>query len=225
MHSNLLTCAVFILAGSSAAAQLIQPPTAEEGVIVVTGTRGGDRALSVDFEKVARGCAECKRILAKMGDLKSQYTIKKDQIARDRSAMAGSIAAHTSGSENRRGPKAPDGADFLNPNSLEPELSQSRRLVAKVPDHFRKDQNDLALVRSNVSGQIASYLAQLEPYVVEAAEAERLKRNASVVLKANRRAKKEKAVDVTQAVISRLNARQISITLPPSSLPEKIQKQ
>lgn len=214
MHFNALASAMLILSASGAVAQTTSPPTADEGVIVVTGKRGGERALSVDFEKVARECAECKRVLARMGKLTTRYKVKKDEIARDRDMTADSIASHTGRGGTRPRVKVPDGADFLKPSMSSPGQSQSGRFTAQAEEYYRKDYAELASVRQDVSGQVAAFLAQLEPYVVGAAESERLKRGASVVLKANRWAKKEKAADVTQAVIERLNAMEITITLP-----------
>lgn len=219
MHQKLLGF-VLIITSTAAVGQSPLPPSNEDDPIIVTGTRSGNLMLSVDFEKVAIECNECKRVLSRMQRLQSSHAKKKGEIERDSMTMNGATVDHTRTSGDRRGPKIPDGADFLDPYASIPEQKQSRRLASKIPDHLRKDQAELGVIRSAVNRQVASFLVQLEPYVVAASEAERIKRKASAVIRADRRAKRVKAVDITRVVISRLNAMQFSITLPETSLPD-----
>lgn len=205
-----------LLSGGSAWAQPSPIPSPDNEPIIVTGTRSNGEILTVDFGRVARQCDECRRTLALIEKLAQPYQVKRGEIRRDRETMVSSIAEHTRGSGIRRTVKIPDGAEFLDPMAGPDQANQdqAKRFIAKIPDHQRKDQNELAMMRRDVSGLVAAYLAQLEPIVIEAAESERKLRGASAVARYQRRASKPVGLDITGHVIRRLNARVFTIELP-----------
>lgn len=201
-------------AGSAASAQRA-PPAAPEESLIVTGRRDGGRLLSVDFQRVARSCAECKRVLGEIEKRSAPYQVKKRQVTRDRNVMVESIGIHTRGGERRLPAGAiPAGAGFLDPFAGQPQNSRAARLMAGIPDHLRKDMAELGAIRADTNALVAAFLAQLEPEVVKAAEEERVKRGASGVIRLKRRASRPRAVDVTDAIIRRVDARQLTFTLP-----------
>ena len=169
-------------------------PPAEE--VVVTGKRDGGKVLTLSFEKVARTCDECKRTLARIEEMATPYSVKRRQVDRDHDAMVDNIDAHT-----KRGP------------ALATE-GQKKRLMERIPDHQRKDEAELLVMRRDVTAIVGAYLAQLEPIVIAAAEAERLERGASAVTKRDPAAHNENRPDITAAVVRRLNAQNFTIELP-----------
>ena len=179
-----------LAAGSAAFAQPTTRPLDEEP-IVVTGRRDGGRVISVDFQRVARQCAECRRVLAEIEKLGAPYQIRKRQIGRDILTMEESIQIHTRGNER-----------------------QAKRFEERMPEHFRKDWIDLYVMRRDVSRLVAAFLAQLEPHVVAAAEEERRAQGASAVVRMTRRAGAKRPLEVTDAIIRRVDARDLKIVLP-----------
>ena len=210
-----------LAAGSAAFAQPAPSPSNEQPIIV-TGRRDGGRLLSVDFQRVARQCAECRRVLAEIGKRSAPYKVKKGQLSRDQEATFdpnnGSIAQHVRGQQDRIGNPViiPDGAGFLNPFAGAPQQTRAGRLSSQARQSFQKDQVELATIRGDTSKLVAHFLAQLEPHVIKAAEEERVQRKASAVIKLERRATQARAVEVTDAIIRRIDAQQITFTLPPA---------
>ena len=206
-----------LAAGSAAFGQPAAPPPNDEP-IVVTGQRDGGRLLAVDFQRVARECAQCKRVLAEIGKRSTPYKVKKGQIARDRESTFGAIKGQLEGHIDRPNPaKVPDGAGFLDPYASSPSTTKkSGRLVGQMQEYSRKDQVDLATIRGDTNALVANFLVQLEPHVIKAAEEERVQRKASAVVKLERRATQARAVEVTDAIIRRIDAKQIKFTLPPA---------
>ncbi len=222
---RLLTFLAALALGSEAVAQPA-PPVPQAGAeetIVVTGRRDGGLLLSVDFQRVARQCAECKRVLGEIAKLSAPYQVKKREIIRDRNTMVESIQAHTRGGGRRLPAGAiPDGADFLDPFAGQPQNSQAARLMARIPDHLRKDQAELGAMRADVNALVAAFLAQLEPEILKAAEDERVERGASGVIRLKRRASRPRAVDVTDAIIRRIDGRRLTIVLPQAEAPATV---
>ena len=212
---RLSTLLAALVAGSAATAQPA-PPVPQAGAeetIVVTGRRDGGLLLSVDFQRVARQCAECRRVLARIEKLATPYQVKKRQIARDRTTMIESVQIHAhGGAPGAEG--SPAGDARSNTPAGRTQAGRAARLMDRVPEHFRKDETELRTMRRDVSGLVAAFVAQLEPHVVAAAEEERRARGASAVVRMTRRATANRPQEVTDAVIRRLNGRQITITLP-----------
>ena len=87
--------------------------------------------------------------------------------------------------------------------------------MERIPDHQRKDEAELLVMRRDVTAIVGAYLAQLEPIVIAAAEAERLERGASAVTKRDPAAHNENRPVITAAaVVRRLNAQHFKIELP-----------
>ena len=208
---------------SSSASALAQPavPTLEPDPIVVVGIRDGTSVGMVDYDKVWRRCAECKRALAKLTALSKPYHVKKGQIGRDGAAYE---EAATKGLRKDKGEKPvimteTNSKSFGSIDSRAREL-QAGRLVALIPDSQRKDLEELQTIRFDMTKLTASFLAQLEPHARAAAEEERVARSLAAIFDRNGKppAAKVREVEVTDAVIRRLDSKTFTIVLrdPPA---------
>ena len=203
---------------------LAQPSKlADDEPIVVKGLADGARVVEVDFDKVWKGCAECKRALAKLDKLAQNY---RDEMTVAREFSAGpkcnnaspssvvtfsSSSADSVGGNPRRAHSIADGLCAAR------AADQSRRTFEAVAEKYVVPEQD------KLMGHLRSFLDQLAPHLRDATEAERLAHNASAGLTDARRtklsAKNLKRIDVTQAVIRRLDATAFTIDLPDPAPP------
>lgn len=204
-----IAVAAFFAMPAAAQGQSEQPPASESDTIVVTGRRDGGKLLAVDFQRVARLCAECRRMVAEIERAAAPYHTKKREIARDRGMMYGSITSHSRSSGS-------SGAFIQAPRTVEQIAAdqQADRLKDRIPDVLKKDVAELGVLRREVGALTRDFLSQLAPYVVRAAEAERVERRASAVIKLERRASRPRATDVTDAIIRRVDAMNPVLRLP-----------
>ena len=197
------------LAGSSASA-FAQPavPTIDPDPIVVIGIRDGSTVGMVDYDKVWRRCAECKRALAKLAALSKPFHVKKGQIARDSKSYKVSVAEHT-----RRAPPVDITKGEASGNV---DAIHAGNFLRQLPDHQRKDVAELSTIRFDMTKLSASFLAQLEPHARAAAEEERAARSLAAIFDRNGKppAAKVREVEVTDAVIRRLDSKTFTIVLP-----------
>ena len=192
---------------------------ADDDVIVVTGIANGARVVEVDFEKVWKNCAECKRALAKLDKLARNY--------RDELETATQLATSGEKCGNAR------------PSPLVTFQRSSAELVGEPARTVKSIANELCAARAEVRAQrifeavaqkyvapeqgkllvyMRSFLEQLAPHLREATEAERVANGASAGLTDTKRtrlsARNVKRIDVTSAVIRRLDAKDFKIVLP-----------
>ena len=197
------------LAGSSASA-FAQPsvPTIDPDPIVVVGIRDGARVGMVDYDKVWRRCAECKRALAKLTALSKPFHVKKGEIARDANCFKRSVGQQT---RNAQPVDITKGQASLDVNAI-----HAGNLLRQLPDHQRKDVGELQTMRFDMTKLVASFLAQLEPHARAAAEEERAARSLAAIFDRNGKppAAKVREVEVTDAVIRRLDSKTFTIVLP-----------
>lgn len=195
------------------------PRPAADDAIVVTGIANGARVVAVDFDKVWRNCAECKRALAKLDKLAQNY---RDEL-NTTSAFAGGGANCNNANPSslvtfQRSSAEPVGERPRTANSIPDSLCAARR------DERSKQTFEAMAVKYVVPEQakllahMRSFLDQLAPHLREATEAERIVHGASAGLTDTRRtrlsARNVKRIDVTQAVIRRLDAKDFTIVLP-----------
>jgi hypothetical protein len=212
---------MFLAAAAASPAMAQRADPAEEKEIVITGVADGARVVEVDFDKVWKNCAECKRALAKLDKLARGY--------RDELEVAGQFASGTTTSHCRHA--TPSNIASFQRSSAEPVGGQPRtpqQLVdglcaARMADSSRRTRE--AMIERHVVPEQAQMLAymrsfidQIAPHLKEATEAERVIHKASVGLTDAKRtklgAKDLKRIDVTTAVIARLDAKDFTIVLP-----------
>ena len=107
--------------GTSALAQPV--PTLDPDPIVVTGLRDGSSVGMVDFDKVWRRCAECKRALDKLAALSKPYHVKKGEITRDAEAYVDSVTTHAR------------------------DARQAERFLERLPDIQRRETDEMVTLR------------------------------------------------------------------------------
>lgn len=216
--------ALTILLGLAAPAGAQSTALAEEE-IVVTGIPNGARVVEVDFDKVWKRCAECKRALAKLDRLAEGYRRERAvAYAMGSGGPAGGQSADTPASHV--GSWQRSSADAFEKYALGPGAFQttSQGLAqARRQDSARRTTQEMlnryaSPEMAMLQGHMRSFLDQLVPHVVRAAEAERLARGARASLigrkGARLAAKRVTRLDVTEAVIRRLDAQQFTIALP-----------
>lgn len=181
--------------------------------IVVVGIRNGDRVVDVNFDKVWRNCAECKRALAKLKALAETYQEESElaalmaggRHASDQAAMPSTIGTWQRSSANM-GPTTVAGL----------AAARSAETSRFVYEHLYKKH--VAPERAKMMNYMQSFLDQLTPHVVKAAEQERVERGARATLigrgRTKVKAKRLQRTDVTDAVIKRLDAKDFTIVLP-----------
>ena len=214
-----LLIALALAASSASALAQSAVPTIDPDPIVVVGIRDGSTVGMVDYDKVWRRCAECKRALAKLTALSKPYHVKRGEIRRD---AASSIAAASS--DLRQGESAKSMTQSSGGIEKRAREMRAGRLIERMPDHQKKDMEELGAIRFDMTKLIASFLAQLEPHARAAAEEERAARQLAAVFDRNgkRPAAKVREVELTDAVIRRLDAKTFTIVLPdPPTLAKK----
>lgn len=216
-----------LLAGLAHPAVAQQSKVPDDEPIVVRGLVDGARVVEVDFDKVWKGCAECKRALAKLDKLAQGY---RDELKTAGYFASGGSTAHCSnaspsGTTGFQRSSAGDVGDTQRRTTqtrvgglcADRMASASRRTFdAMAEQHVVPQQGKmLAYMRS--------FLDQLAPHVADATEAERVAHGAKAGLTDKKRtklaAKKLQRIDVTQAVIRRLDASNFKIILPDPSPP------
>ncbi len=203
-----------------------QPKPADERTIVVTGIANGARIVEVDFDKVWKNCAECKRALAKLDKLAQAY--------RDESIAAREFATFPANRCNNASPSP--STSFQRSSAEAVSSSKSTTLTSRADGMCAARSEDqskrtYAAVRQKYvipeQGKLAaamrSFLDQLAPHLREATEAERIANNASAGLTDAKRSRlsatRLKRIDVTQAVIRRLDSKAFTIDLPDPAPP------
>lgn len=195
-----------------ALAQNTSPRQDEE--IVVTGIADGAKVVEVNFERVWRRCAECKRALKKLDRLAWVYRFEMQTAAdmANTGSAGGSkgVAPSTIGSFQRSSandaPTTFDGLAAARGNDLSATIYREQLTKYVAPE------------RVNMMVHMRSFFDQLQPHVVAAAEQERLAHGAVVGLVGDQRKRFKAArlirTDVTDAVIRRLDAMPFTIVLP-----------
>lgn len=219
MRNLAVLLAVGIGIGGPALAQEARPTDEEE--IVVVGIRDGDRVVEVDFDKVWRNCAECKRALAKLDRLAAAY---RDEVEVAAHLSSGGGTAHCSrGTPNsvstfQRSSAEPTDMRRRTPQSIADGLCAARLADTSRRTHAAISEKYVAPERAKLLGHMRAFLDQLTPHVVTATEQERVARGAraSLVGKLNAKisARKLVRINVTDAVIKRLDAKDFTIVLP-----------
>lgn len=199
-----------------------QAPAEEE--IVVRGLADGARVVEVDFDKVWKSCAECKRALKKLDKLAQAYRDEREAAAYAAQrpgapketlpisgvgTFAASSAQNTADWQAQARRHAGDVKDQLDSERL---ADQGARLERELNERFvRPELIDLTRLTR-------SFLEQLAPHVQEATEAERVAHGANAGLTDRKRTKLEAKnltrIDVTAAVIRRLDAMDFTVQLP-----------
>lgn len=192
---------------------------ADDDVIVVTAIANGARVVEVDFDKVWKNCAECKRALAKLDKLAQNY--------RDELGTATQFA--TSGAKCGNARPSPlvtfqrssaevVGEPARTANSIANGLCAARAEVQAQRTFEAVAQKYVAPEQGKLLAYMRSFLDQLAPHLREATEAERVANGASAGLTDTKRtrlsARNVKRIDVTSAVIRRLDAIDFKIVLP-----------
>lgn len=207
---RLLTATLLLALAWPAAAQSSQPAEEE---IVVKGLRDGERVVEVDFDTVWRRCAECKRALTKLKALAETYR-EESEIA---ALMAGGghqseVGAAPSGIGTWQRSSANLGPTTVAGLAAARRAETSRALYQELHKKYVRPE------RMKMMNYMQSFLDQLTPHVVEATERERLERGAQASLIGKSRtkikAKRLVRIEVTNAVIKRLDAKAFTIVLP-----------
>lgn len=218
----LLGASIILGLSSPALTQSVSVPQtnpSEEKEIVVTGLADGARVVEVDFDKVWKNCAECKRALRKLDKLAQNY--------RDELTVAGLFAG--SGGHCGNAPPSPlmtfqrSSADVVGEPPRTVSSLAGGLCAARAEDRSKRTFE--AVARKNVAPEQArlhaymrSFIDQVALQVADATEAERVARGATAGLTDKKRtklaAKNLKRIDVTQAVIRRMDATDFKIVLP-----------
>lgn len=204
-----VVCLSLILAGPALAQG---PAVAGEEEIVVTGLRDGSKLVEVEFDKVWRNCAECKRALAKLDLLAKDFHDETETMKQM------SQSRH----QNDRSPPSTIGTFQRSSNDLTPTtvggLATARAMQRREVTSLELTRKYVAPERAKMMVHMRSFLDQLAPHVVAAAEEERKLRGAKASLIGKRNAKisakRVVRIDVTDAVIKRLDAKPFTIALP-----------
>lgn len=199
-------------------------PRTNDNAILVTGMANGARVVTVDFDKVWKTCAECKRALAKLDKLARNYRDEQNTAAILASPGATCGGARSSTVVTfQRSSAEPVGERARSPNSIADGLCAARAEDRSMRTYQSLSQKYVAPEQAKLLGYMRSFLDQLAPHVRDATEAERIVHGASVGLTDSRRtrlsAKNVKRIDVTKAVIQRLNAMEFTIALPDPPAP------
>ena len=205
-----------------ALAQSANPPasTAEDEPIVIRGLADGATVVAVDFDKVWKSCAECKRALNKLDKLSARFREERNFMRLAQSGPAGcpNVAASPAttfqrSSADRVGERGPTMA-----RDIAGELCAARAAESTQFTQQAIFERDVVPAQAQMLAHTRAFLDQLAPHVAAATEAERVARGASAGLTDRKRtklsAKNIKRIDVTDAVIRRLDAMDFTIALP-----------
>lgn len=184
----------------------------EDEAIVVKGLRNGSKVVELDFNKVWRRCVECKRALAKLDLLAESYREEKELAAlMAGGAHSGGVAASSSIGTWQRS------SANLGPTTVA-GLAAARRAESSRILYEHLYNKHVAPERGKMMNYMQSFLDQLTTHVAAATEEERKEHGAraSIIGKRNTKvnAKRLVRIDVTDAVITRLDAKDFTISLP-----------
>jgi hypothetical protein len=195
----------------------------DEEPVIITGVADGARVVTVDFDKVWKNCAECKRALKKLDKLAQAYRDERDAalLAVQRPPNATGVVPIGGVSDFQR-------SSAQDVGTMGYQLRTGRNVQDSVHGSVQASQADNYLAELdrryirpeliNVTALSQSFLDQLAPHLREATEAERIVHGASVGLTDAKRskvsAKDLTQIDVTDAVIKRLDSMDFTIDLP-----------
>lgn len=186
---------------------------AEEEEVIVVGIRDGATVVEVDFDKVWRRCVECKRALAKLDVLAKTY---RDELKLAGLMAGGGVAGGRSATPSTIGTWQRSSASDT-PTTAD-GLAAARRRQTSSNVYGELATKHVVPERLNIMIQMRSFLDQLTPHVVAATEQERVARGVRASLIGKRKtklsAKRLVRIDVTDAVIKRLDAKDFTIELP-----------
>ena len=186
---------------------------AEDEEIVVVGIPNGATVVEVDFDKVWRHCAECKRALSKLDLLAETYL---DEMKLAALMAGGGVAGGGSATPSTIGTWQRSSANDT-PTTVG-GLAAARRSEAFNHVYGELAKKHVVPERQKMMVHMRSFLDQLAPHVVTATEQEREARGARASLIGKRKtklsAKRLVRIDVTDAVIKRLDAKDFTIQLP-----------
>ncbi len=196
-----------------------RPKPSDDKAIVVTGIANGARVVEVDFDKVWKNCAECKRALAKLDKLAQAYR-DESTVAREFSTgrACGGATPSPLVTFQRSSAEEVGGAKPKTLKSLSDGLCAARSQDQSTRTYVALSEKYVVPEQGKLLGYMRSFLDQLAPHIREATEAERVANNASAGLTDAKRTKvsatRLKRIDVTAAVIGRLDAKDFTIVLP-----------
>lgn len=196
-----------------------------EKEIVVTGVADGARVVEVDFDKVWKNCAECKRALAKLEKLAKNYHAEVGTaltFANLRSPPSGGAKPISGliGFSRSSAQSVEDWQDQVRRDVGDVNSGvQGERIAEKKRAHYAEYERRWVIPEfRNQLSYMRSFLDQLAPHVNDATEAERIFHRASAGLTDTKRTKLSARnlhrIDVTDAVIARLDAKDFTIVLP-----------
>jgi hypothetical protein len=192
----------------------------KEQTITVTGVRDGATVLVIDFERVWRNCAECKRALNELDKRAEPYRAAKRELSREETAARQSvrqIARAPAPSHNASWRRSSEFDTYFKAGVLHAALQQHRFYEAVATHSEIARQRVTVPARSQAEVDIRVFLDQLVPLVEAAAEEERIERGAALVIEKKRKlpgSPKVERVDVTNAVIARLDSVPFTIRFP-----------
>lgn len=203
-------------------AQPANPPTgtAEDEPIVIRGLADGATVVAVDFDKVWKNCAECKRALKKLDKLAARYREERNFMRVAQSGPAGcpNVAASPSTTFQRSSADAIGESGPATRRDIVGELCAARAAESTRVTQQAIAERSVVPAQAQMLAHTRAFLDQLAPHVAAATEAERVARGASAGLTDGKRttlsAKNIKRIDVTDAVIRRLDAMDFTIALP-----------
>lgn len=203
-----------LLLGLAQPALAKEANAADEGEkVVVVGIPNGAHVVEVDFNKVWKGCAECKRALAKLDQLAKTY---RDELKLAALMAGGGIDVRRSATPSSIGTWQRSSANDT-PTTWE-GLAAARQDQASASIYREMTKKHVIPERLKMMAHMRSFIDQLTPHVVAATEQERVARGARASLIGERRAKinakRLVRTDVTAAVIKRLDATKFTIELP-----------
>lgn len=201
-----------------------QQKLSDDKPIVVTGIANGARVVEVDFDKVWKTCAKCKRALAKLDKLARAYRDERDAalLAVNRPTpppgSPASVGVSTFTRSSATDIATVDEQRRTGLVDVQRSVSGERQGEQSVAYYRELDRRFVRPEAAKLTDHMRSFLDQLAPHVAAATEAERIANNAQAGLTDKKRtklaAKRLTRIDVTQAVIRRLDAMTFTIDLP-----------
>ena len=223
---RVLLVTIMLGVAQPAVAQPAKP--ADDDTITVTGVPNGARVVEVDFDKVWKTCAECKRALATLDRLAKPYRDERSTALLAVNRPAAPLESPPSvgvTTFTRSSAVDVDQWEGQKRTSLQ-DIQRSvmgERLGEQTIAYYRElDRRFIRPEQATLLGYMRSFLDQLAPHLALATEAERVAHGAQAGLTDKKRtrlsAKNLKRIDVTAAVIRRLDAMDFKIDLPEPKL-------
>jgi hypothetical protein len=217
---RVLLLAATILLGAASPSLAQQSSRSNEEPIVVRGLSDGARIVEVDFDKVWKKCAECKRALAKLDKLAQNYRDEREVAAQfsagsghcGSTARPSAITTFQQSSAQGVGAGPATGAEIIGGLCAARLEELSRRTYAAPAKRFGAPE------QARLNAYVRSFLDQVALQVADATEAERIAHRATAGLTDKKRtrlaARNLQRVDVTRAVIARIDASNFKVVLP-----------